>query len=117
MGFLDRVTPRLGPKFIQRDVPTDGGENIPLLFRKLGAAEAEKLFLGISKDNPSKNRGLRDKLIAASVFHPGDEGEDPIPCSVKEAEELPNDFANALQDIALEINGITPGEEKKGSEA
>lgn len=116
MIFSKGVSSSLGPKFIEREVLVPDGAPIKLLFKKLTATQAESIFSGVSKDNPAKNKGLRDKLIAASVLLPGVDGSDPVHCTVDEAKELPNDFATVLQDIVLEINGLASGEGKKDSE-
>ena len=92
-GFVD-LTP------IARDV-TYKGNTKTFYFRELGADEAETLFLGVDSD-PKKNKGLRNKIISQIVVT--ESGEKAL--KPEEAGKLPNELANALNAVALEINGV-----------
>jgi hypothetical protein len=70
-------------------------------FRELGADEAEGLFLGVDAD-PKKNKGLRNRIISKIVVTEGGE----LAFKPEEAGKLPNELANLLNSIALELNGV-----------
>ncbi|WP_440221830.1 hypothetical protein ACQQ2N_12095 [Dokdonella sp. MW10] len=111
-SFLSCVASKLGEQSVTRDVEVEGGTSIKIRFRKLTAGAAEKLF---NDGGPAKKgKSLRARLIAATVSFPSEDGD--VDCSEADANALPNDFANSLQNIALEVNGIVVGGEKKDSE-
>lgn len=84
----------------QREI-TYKGKKKTFYFRELGADEAEALFLGVDSD-PKKNKGLRNKIIAQIVVT--ESGEKAF--KVEDAGKLPNELANALNAVALEVNGV-----------
>jgi hypothetical protein len=92
-GFVD-TTP------IEREVTYKGKTKV-FHFRELGADEAETLFLGVDSD-PKKNKGLRNKIISQIVVT--ENGEKAF--KVEDAGKLPNELANALNAVALEVNGV-----------
>lgn len=96
----------LGETIVEREV-TYKGKTKTFRFRELTADEAEGIFLGVDPD-PKKNKGLRNKIVAKVVIDT--DGNQAF----KEADvgKLPNGFANELQRIALEVNGI--GEKAEG---
>lgn len=70
-------------------------------FRELGADEAETLFLGVDAD-PKKNKGIRNRIISKIVVT--ENGE--MAFKPEEAGKIPNQLANELNRIALEVNGV-----------
>lgn len=96
----------IGETIVEREV-TYKGKTKTFRFRELTADEAEGIFLGVDTD-PKKNKGLRNKIVAKVVVDT--DGNQAL----KEADvgKLPNGFANELQRIALEVNGI--GEKAEG---
>ncbi len=71
---------------------------------ELDAGIAEKLFIGFSKDNQQKNKGLRSKIVAEGVLN--DAGDEKA-FTFDEAQKLPLWLANALQDHIFQVNGLT----------
>jgi hypothetical protein len=90
----------IGATSIEREVEFKG-KKFTFHFRELSADEAETLFLSVDAD-PKKNKGLRNKIISkVLVTETGEPAFKP-----EEAGKLPNELANILNSIALEINGV-----------
>ncbi len=109
MNFLQVAARASGDIKVERQVSVEGGEPVTFVFRKLGAGEAESLFEGVKKDG--RNKGLRNRVIAAIVSAKSPDGEE-IPCTAEDAKQITNELANELQTIALEVNGLAGGEKK-----
>lgn len=101
MSILDELKDFLGESFTARDV-TFKNKTRTFYFKELKAGEAEEFFGKIDKD-AKKNKGLRDRLLAMVMCDSKGNGNW---ISEAEAHELPNEFANKLQDAALEVNGL-----------
>jgi hypothetical protein len=100
MSLITELADFVGPGVITREVEYKG-KTRSFHFHELKADEAEALFLGMDTD-PKKNKGLRNRILAATLCN-----EDGTPAITKdEAGKLPNDLANKLQTVALEVNGL-----------
>jgi hypothetical protein len=94
------LTDFIGSTFVERDIEFKG-KTKKFHYRELSADEAESLFLGVDAD-PKKNKGLRNKILSqVIVTEAGEKALKP-----EEAGKLPNELANILNAIALEINGV-----------
>jgi hypothetical protein len=101
MSLYDELSEAIGEMRIEREV-TIGKTVKKLWFRQLSADDAEEFFGKVDKD-PKKNKGLRNRLLAKIVC-----AADGSPALTEaEAGKLSNQAANALQRIALEVNGIS----------
>lgn len=100
----------IGSTVTARDVEYKGNTR-SFNFRELTAAEAETLFLGVDSD-PKKNKGLRNRVISKIVV----DAEGNPALTESEAGALPNELANAIQKIALEVNGIGGSKEEAKNE-
>ncbi len=99
--FLDNLKDFIGDTIHERDL-TRGDKVLKIRVRELSANEIENLFIGVDANDPKKNKGLRNRVIALSVV-----GEDDKPAFTDAtAGALPNDTANQMQAIVFEVNGI-----------
>lgn len=90
----------IGTTVVEREVEFKGKKRT-FYFRELSADEAEAIFLNADAD-PKKNKGLRNKIISKVVVN--ENGEQAF--KPEEAGKLPNDLSNALNTIALDVNGM-----------
>lgn len=100
MSLFEELSDFIGSTFQARDIEFKG-KTKKFFFRELSADQAEELFGSVS-DDPKKNKGLRNRVLARIVVD--EHGNDTL--SEKEAGKLPNDLANKLQAAALEVNGV-----------
>ena len=105
------LTEFLGDTIVDREVAYKGKTKV-FRFRELTADEAEGIFLSVDSD-PKKNKGLRNRIVAKVVVDA--DGNQAF----KEADvgKLPNELANELQKIALEVNGIGEKAEQEAKNA
>jgi len=94
------LTDFIGETVTKREV-TFKGKTREFHFRELSSDEAESLFLNVDSD-PKKNKGLRNRIISKVLVT--ESGEAAF--TEKEAGKLPNELANQLNSVALEINGV-----------
>jgi hypothetical protein len=100
MSLYDELSEAIGEMRVEREVMI--GKTVKKVwFRELSADDAEEFFGKVDKD-PKKNKGLRNRLLSKIVC-----AADGSPAlSEAEAGRLSNQAANALQKIALEVNGL-----------
>ena len=105
------LTEFLGDTIVNREVSYKG-KTKTFRFRELTADEAEGIFLSVDAD-PKKNKGLRNRIVSKVVVDA--DGNQAF----KEADvgKLPNELANELQKIALEVNGIGDKAEQEAKNA
>jgi hypothetical protein len=111
MSLFEQLNELMGPNHVARTV-TVGGKETTVYFRQLTADAAEEFFAQVDKD-PKKNKGLRNKIIAKVVCD--ENGADSI--SEKEAGKLPNQVANELQKVALDVNGLSAKAQEEAKNA
>jgi hypothetical protein len=92
----------IGEVIVSRDIEHKGKKQT-FYFAEISSEEAEDLFLGISKTDEKKNRGLRSKIIASCVR----DKEGAKAFTIEEANKLPLWLVAKLQDACLEVNGLT----------
>lgn len=80
-------------------------KTLTFYFREQSADEAENFSQSITGDK-KKDKGARNRYLAAVVCE-----EDGTLGTAADFGKLPNGLANALQEIAMEINGL--GEKAK----
>lgn len=100
MNLLEDLSDFIGSPIVTRDVEFKG-KTRTFNFRELSAGEAEGLFLGIDAD-PKKNAGLRNRILQMALC----DAAGAAVITEKDAAKLPNELANKLQAIVLEVNGI-----------
>jgi len=76
-------------------------------FRELNGDEAETAFGEVSKDDASKNKGLRNRILAATWCDPDG---NPIATAEEIGAQVPVGLANKLQQAALDVNGLIEDE-------
>lgn len=101
MSFFATLNDAVGSTVEAHDVEI-AGKPVKVFFRQLMADEAEQFFLKVDKNDPKKNVGMRNQIIAKVVCD-----AEGLPCiTPEEVGKLPNKVADALQDIALKVNTV-----------
>lgn len=108
MSFLDSIADFIGSTITEREVEYKG-KTRTFRFRELQADEAEKIFLNVHKD-PAKNLGVRNRLLAATLVN----ADGTQACTAADIGKLPNELVSALQNIALDVNGLGAKAEDEG---
>lgn len=96
----------IGETIVARDIEHKG-KTRTFHFAEISSEEAEELFIGVSKTDEKKNKGLRAKIIASVVRD--EKGAKAF--TVEEANKLPLWLVTRLQEEALDVNGLN--EQKK----
>lgn len=101
MSLFDEISEFIGKTFVEREIELKDKKKV-FYFREMSADEAEDFFAKIDAKDAKKNKGLRNRLLAAVVCD--SEGKPAL--TEEQAGKLPNDLANKLQDASLEANGL-----------
>lgn len=101
MSLYDELSEFIGQTFVEREIEFKGKKKL-FYFREMSADEAEDFFGKVDAKDQKKNKGLRNRLLAAIVC----DGEGKSALTDEQAGKLPNDLANKLQDASLEVNGL-----------
>lgn len=98
----------IGETIVPQEVERKGKTHT-FYIAEISAEEAEDLFLGISKTDEKKNKGLRARIIATVVRK--EDGSRAF--TEKEANALPLWLASKLQELAFKVNGLGETDAKK----
>lgn len=118
MSLYDDLKEFIGDTVVTREVEFKGKKK-EFHFLELGAGESEDFFLGIEKekkkikDDLDKNRGLRSKVLEKILCTK--DGKPAI--TAEEADAIPLKLANTLQEIALDVNGLTQKAQEEAKNA